>query len=138
MRKELHSDKSEDNIPSLLTSIPNSKVNDKARRRVFTAEYKTKILSELEACRHKRGAVGELLRREGLYAAQAVSWKKELEAFIAGETPRKRGPKPDPSKSVREELKKLERENARLQDQLRQAHIVIDIQKKISSLLEME
>ncbi len=49
-------------------------------------------------------------------------------------TPRKRGPKSkyDP---LKEENLKLQRQNARLTEDLRKAHIIIDVQKKVAALL---
>lgn len=42
----------------------------KATRRRFTAAYKRRILQEADRC-SKPGAIGALLRREGLYSSQA-------------------------------------------------------------------
>jgi len=47
----------------------------KARRRVFTAEYKRRILTAADACATP-GAVGALLRREGLYSSHLVVWRR--------------------------------------------------------------
>jgi hypothetical protein len=44
---------------------PNPEVVAKAKRRIFTAEYKLRILQEAEAAAGKRGGIGTLLRREG-------------------------------------------------------------------------
>src|SRR5713226_8099275 len=43
----------------------------KPRRRTYTAEYKRRILKEADACATP-GAVGALLRREGLYSSHLV------------------------------------------------------------------
>ena len=48
-----------------LTSHPDPEVVTKAGRRQFNRAYKLRILAEVEQCR--RGEVGALLRREGLY-----------------------------------------------------------------------
>ena len=45
----------------------------KPRRRTYTAEYKRRILKEADACTTP-GAVGALLRREGLYSSHLVEW----------------------------------------------------------------
>jgi hypothetical protein len=52
-----------------LASRPNPEVVAKAKRRIFTAEYKLRILQEAEAAAGKRGGIGTLLRREGLYSS---------------------------------------------------------------------
>lgn len=112
-----------------------SRIEDKPQRRVFTAEYKLAILEKLEECRTTRGAVGELLRKEGLYAAQVQKWKSELEETLSGALSKKRGPKPDPEAKAQKRIVQLEKQNARLQEELRQARLVIEAQKKISEIL---
>lgn len=115
-------------------SRPDSEVVAKAKRRTFTAEYKQDILQQAEAAA-TRGGVGALLRREGLYSSHLVSWRRERDQGIREAlTPRKRGPKSqrDP---MEEELQKLRCQNARLTEDLRKAHIVIDVQKKVAALL---
>lgn len=47
---------------------PDPEVPAQAKRRRFTAAYKVRILAEADAC-SARGAVGALLRREGLYSS---------------------------------------------------------------------
>src|SRR5216684_4142531 len=49
-------------------------------------------------------------------------------------TPRKRGPK-SKRHPLEEENQKLQRQNARLTEDLRKAHIIIDVQKKVAALL---
>ena len=44
-------------------AAPDPEVTAKAKRRVFTAEYKARILREAEALA-ETGGVGEMLRRE--------------------------------------------------------------------------
>ena len=112
---------------------PNPEVVAVAKRRTFTGEYKQRILAEADAA--QSGAIGALLRREGLYSSHLVMWRREREACILkGLTPHRRGPKSkrDPQE---EELQKLRRENRRLTEELRRAEIVIDIQKKVGALL---
>jgi hypothetical protein len=42
------------------------------QRRTYTAEYKVRILREVEAAAATRGGVGALLRREGLYSVSDI------------------------------------------------------------------
>lgn len=110
-------------------------VEDKPGRRRFEPEYKLRILQEIDAHRDQRGAVGEILRREGLYASQVAVWKRDLEAQLAkGIKARKRGPKPDPSIPLRKENERLSKQNARLKDELRRARLMLEAQKKIAEL----
>ena len=107
-------------------------VNEKPVRRHFTAEYKARILDEADRCTEP-GQLGELLRREGLYSSHLTNWRRQREE---GLSPKRRGRKPIPNKKERQELERLRRENKRLAEQLRQAQIIIDIQKKVSEMLE--
>src|SRR5262249_25021687 len=85
------------------TTIPNPEVAAKPTRRRFTAEYKLQILREAESQRDP-GAIGALLRREGLYSTHLTAWRRErergaLEALRA----RRRGRKPDPTLALRQQ-----------------------------------
>ena len=111
------------------------KIEDKPGRRRFEPEYKLRVLQEIDAHRDKRGAIGEILRREGLYASQVAVWKRELEAQLAeGIKSRKRGPKPDPSIPLKKDNERLERQNARLKEENRQMRLIIAAQKKIAEM----
>jgi transposase len=121
---------------SIPEGIKRTQVDDKPKRRVFEPEYKLAILERLEECRGgKRGAVGELLRKEGLYAAQVAKWKEETEEALTGALSKKRGPKPDLEAKAEKRIAQLERECAALQEKLRQAEVIIEVQKKISEIL---
>lgn len=97
-------------------------------RRRFTAECKAAIVTEAERCRDA-GAIGALLRREGLYSSHLASWRAQLrDGGVQGLKGRRRGPAPKPKPSAREVA--LERENRRLQKQLAKAELIIDFQKK--------
>ena len=116
------------------TSRPNPEVVARAKRRRFTAEYKRRILALADTAKAE-GNLGALLRREGLYSSLLVTWRREREAgILEGLAPQKRGPKvkADP---LAGEYQKLQRENERLTEQLRKAQIVIDVQKKVATLL---
>jgi len=117
--------------------IPDPQVNGRPRRRTFTAEYKLKILKEADAC-DKPGQVGALLRREGLYSSHLTKWRKLREqGALQGLAPRKRGRKICEKRSnpLASQVAKLEKENHRLQEQLRKAQLIIDVQKKVADLL---
>jgi len=122
-------------LESIPEGITRPQVDDKPKRRVFDPEYKLAILERLEECRGKRGAVGELLRKEGLYAAQVAKWKEEAEEALSGALCKKRGPKPDLEAKAENRIAQLEREKAALQEKLRQAEVIIEVQKKISEIL---
>jgi transposase len=116
-------------------SRPDPEVAAKAKRRTYTAEYKQRILMEAEAAAALPGGVGALLRREGLYSSLLAYWRRErADGILEALTPRKRGPK-STRNPMEEENQKLRRQNARLAEDLRKAHIIIDVQKKVAALL---
>jgi transposase len=122
-------------IQSLAPARPDPEVVAGAKRRTFTAEYKLRILAEADALAGQVGAIGALLRREGLYSSLLTAWRREREAgILKGLTPQKRGPK-SKRNPQEEELQRLRRENLRLTEELRKAAIVIDVQKKVGALL---
>jgi transposase-like protein len=113
-------------------AVADPEVPEKTVRRKFTAAYKLRILKEAESCT-KLGQVGALLRREGLYASALTLWRRQVKQ---GLVPKKRGPlaqKPDPR--VRR-IAELERENGKLAHKLKQAELIIDVQKKVAELLK--
>ena len=104
----------------------------KAKRRQHAAEYKLRILREIDECKSS-GAVGALLRREGLYSSLVSKWREQRErGSLTGLSGHRRGPKVDPNRA---ELARLQRENKRLQAQLERAELIIDVQKKVARLL---
>jgi transposase-like protein len=104
----------------------------KAKRRQHSAEYKLRILHEVDECTGK-GEVGALLRREGLYSSLVSKWREQRErGGLTGLSEHRRGPKVD-ANAV--ELARLQRENKRLQEQLQRAELIIDVQKKVARLL---
>lgn len=119
-------------LPSVL---PNPEVLEKPERRRFTAEYKLRMLKMSDVC-VKTGGLGALLRREGLYASNLNTWRRQREeGTLSGLTPKKRGRKEAVHNPLEAENKKLRRENERLTNRLKRAEIIIDAQKKISEIL---
>ena len=120
---------------SVTCARPDPEVVAKPKRRTYTAEYKQRILAEAEAVAATRGGLGALLRREGLYSSLLAYWRRErADGIREALTPRKRGPK-SKRNPMDEEVQKLRRQNARLTEDLRKAHIIIDVQKKVAALL---
>ena len=117
------------------TPRPNPEVVIDAKRRSFTGEYKLRILTELDSAAAQPGAIGALLRREGLYSSLVTTWRRERQAgILKGLSQHKRGPKVKRN-PLEEENQQLRRENQRLTEELRKASIVIDVQKKVGALL---
>ncbi len=107
----------------------------KAKRRRFTAEYKQKTLREAEACT-KPGAIGALLRREGLYSSHLVEWRKLRDrGELAGLEPKKRGPKVREPNPLAKKLAEQERKLARLEAENAKLRLICEVQKKVSLIL---
>lgn len=115
-----------------------TEVVTKAKRRTFTAKYKREIVSQAAECQ-KPGELGELLRRNGLYSSHLSGWRHELEQRgLAGLTPRKRGPKVTLPTPAEFENRRLRAENAILTARAERAEMLVEIQKKLSTLLGLE
>jgi len=112
-------------------------VLEKPTRRRFPAEYKLRILREADACT-ELGCVGALLRREGLYSSHLNTWRhQQEEGALDGLKPKKRGRKAAERNPLLPEVEQLRKENERLTQRLKQAELIIEVQKKISQVLEM-
>ena len=119
---------------ALRPPVPDSEVVAHPRRRSFTAAYKRSIIDQADAAQHSR-AVGALLRREGLYASHLTTWRRQLKQ---GESdalaPKKRGPKAVVSPLVKQN-REQEAVIARLTRKLKNAELIIEVQKKVAALL---
>lgn len=111
--------------------LPDPEVEPRPARRVFTAEYKARIVAECDAGLELTGAI---LRREGLYSSHLVDWRgQRAQGFVGKKTGR---PPTDPAiQEHRKEVERLKRENARLLEKLRRAEIIADAQKKLADVL---
>ena len=119
-------------------SLPGPATAERPLRRTFTVEYKRRILREVDsaAASEEAGAIGALLRREGLWSSYLTSWRREDErGDLTEQKPKKRGPKPAPKNALADENAQLRRQNVRLQSELDKAKVIIDVQKKLSTLL---
>lgn len=117
---------------------PDPEVPEKKTRRRFTAQYKLRILKEIDECTHS-GDIGAILRREGLYYSNITTWRKQHQnGALKGLTPKKRGRKKKTVSPEAKRLAELERENKRLTKKLKQAETIIEFQKKISEMLDID
>jgi transposase len=115
--------------------VPEPEVVPVGQRRRYSAGYKLRILEEADAC-DEPGAIGALLRREGLYSSHLGNWRKSrAQGQLDGLQPRGRGREADATGGLREEVERLRREKDRLAARLAQAEAIIEVQKKLSQLL---
>jgi transposase len=112
--------------------VPDPEVPEKTVRRKFTAAYKLHILKEADTLTGQ-GQLAALLRREGLYSSNLTVWRRQVRE---GLIPKKRGPVTQKADPYIRRNAELERENARLTHKLKQAELIIDVQKKVAELLK--
>jgi transposase len=116
---------------------PDPEVLAKAVRRRFSAEYKRRILQDVESCTGS-GQIGSLLRREGLYFSHLPTWRRQAhQGTLQALSPRKRGPKVRPPDPAAGRLDELEKQIQRLRKKLKQAETIIEVQKKLSEILQI-
>jgi len=107
----------------------------KPQRRSYTAEYKRRILQEADACTTP-GAVGALLRREGLYSSHLVEWRRaRARGELAALAPKQRGRKPTPVDPRDRKIAELEWQLAQMTDRAERAETLVDAQKHLAALL---
>ncbi len=114
---------------------PDPEVRERAERRRFSAEYKRSILTQADDCRGE-GAIGTLLRREGLYFSHLTTWRRQREQGTLAALSQKRG-RQSKFHPLAEENARLRAENERLVRRLEQAETIIEVQKKVSTLFGM-
>ncbi|MCU1490657.1 MAG: transposase [Acidimicrobiaceae bacterium] len=102
------------------------------QRRRFTVAYKLAIVEKYDALSH--GDKGALLRREGLYSSSVTEWRRARDAGALGGLDAK--PRKDRAAPGRGELDRVTRRAERAEAKLAKAQQVIEIQGKVSVLLE--
>lgn len=113
---------------------PDPEVRPIQRRFIRKVEDKLRLVREFDACR-TTGEKGALLRREGIYSSYICRWRQDLDKKALSVPNQKRGPKPDPARKEKLQIAALQKQNLRLEKELKKAHIIIDIQKKLSEVL---
>lgn len=109
-------------------------MSEKAQRRRFTAAYKLKVLQEADRSRQP-GALGALLRREGLYSSHLAAWRAarrrgELAGLASRRGPPRRVPDPQAVRIIQ-----LERQLAAAVKRADRAEAIVEVQKKVAALL---
>ena len=131
-----------------LNGVPDSKVGKKSGLRAldpevavkrtcrrFSAKYKLRILEQADECASasERGA---LLRREGLYSGYLLKWRRLYEqGALTNLQPKKRGVKAKILNPQEQKISALEKEKAKLQKEIKKAHALLELQKKVSDIM---
>jgi transposase-like protein len=112
---------------------PDPEVPERARGpRRYSASYKARILEEYE--RLDKAGKGALLRREGLYTSLISEWRRQRDRGALQALAKPAGRQPaDPRDR---EVARLRRQVEQLESALGKARKVIEVQGKLSALLE--
>ena len=113
---------------------PAIEVVAKATRRRFTVEYKRKVVREADGCKTP-GAIGALLRREGLYSSHLTTWRGARERGELAGVAKQRGPARRVVDPRDKRITELERERTRWQKRAERAEALIELQKQVAALL---
>jgi transposase-like protein len=113
---------------------PAIEVVAKATRRQFTLEYKRKIVREADGCKTP-GAIGALLRREGLYSSHLTTWRAARDRGELAGAPKQRGPARRVVDPRDKRITELERERTRWQKRAERAEALVELQKQVAALL---
>ena len=123
-------------LPVVSSAAPLETVAKRSRR-VFSAADKLRIVREADAClvSGERGALGAMLRREGIYSSLLGAWRVQLGAHsAAGLVAKKPGRKPKLTEAERVNVALVKR-NAELERKLHIANVLIALQKKAHEVL---
>lgn len=108
-----------------------------SKRRIWTAKQKLNVLKELEEIKLNGADVGTFLRKHALFSSTVSLWKKQRNEGSLGSEGKKRGPKTKRNPEVIEN-ERLQIENGRLLKKLETAHRIIELQKKVAAMFEVE
>ena len=120
--------------PEQNVSERDTEVVAKPARRRFTLEYKRKIVREADGCKTP-GAVGALLRREGLYSSHLAVWRAARERGELAGASKKRGPVAREVDSRDKTITVQAREIVRWKHRAERAEALVEIQKNVAALL---
>jgi len=121
-------------LASLPLPVQDVGVSPHRDRRRFTAAFKLRILEEAARC-VEPGALGALLRREGLYSSHLAAWRAAAKAGALTGPPRRRGPKPTVADPRAQRILVLERALAKATARAEHAEALVELQKKVAELL---
>ena len=115
------------------TSDPDPEVPERARGpRRYSAKYKVQILEEYEGL--DKAGKGALLRREGLYTSLISEWRKQRDRGALAALAKPAGRQPADPRD--QQVARLRRRVEQLESELGKARKVIEVQGKLSALLE--
>src|SRR5678815_683040 len=116
-----------------MDETPDPEVPERAKRpRSYSARYKAQILEEYEGL--DKAGKGALLRREGLYTSLISEWRKQRDRGALQALAKPAGRQPADPRD--QQVARLRRRVEQLESELGKARKVIEVQGKLSALLE--
>lgn len=105
-------------------------------RRSWPATYKLRILEEIEQAKRtgEPGAVGEIIRREGLYSSLITDWRKQRDAGALEGLKAARKGRPAKDKAAAENAR-LRKKLAKAEAEIATLKELVDAQGKVQALL---
>jgi transposase len=114
-----------------------SEIPERPKRRRFSIAEKRRIVTAADAC--ASGALGPLLRREGIYSSLLARWRQQRNAGeFDAVTLRQRSSQKIHGQALQRRNAELEVENRKLHRRLQRAELIMEIQKKAAGLLGIE
>ena len=115
---------------------PDPEVVAKPKRRKFTAQYRLRILEEMQRAARSPARWAGCFAARGCTAPISTEWRRaRREGSLQGLTPSKRGRKPAERNPLSAKVHELEAKVARLEKELHTAHTILDVQGKVAGLL---
>jgi transposase-like protein len=125
------------NLSKNKDKIETTEIKAKARKRFHSLAYKKKILQKAGEC-SAPGELSALLRREGLSSSTLYNWRKAEANGSLRSSRGPRGPKKALSDSKAKRFSDLEKENYKLKKRIERAEALLDLQKKIAIIMNID
>ena len=117
------------NTPNIPTE-PEVPESTPGKKRVFPEDFRRRCVAYYDSLPND-GSKGAYLRRSGVFSSQITDWRRAVRSGVAKTPGRK------PADVLVSENAKLQAKVAKLEAELGRANTVIEVQKKVTSLLEM-
>jgi len=124
-------------VPVEGSEIPSPEVERRRIRRRHTISYKIRVLETVSELRSEGGgSIGAYLRKEGLYYSNVRRWEQlQKEGRLTSE---QSGPRGKSRKELQSEIQQLRRKLERTEKKLKKTEMIVELQKKLSSILAMD
>lgn len=113
---------------------PEPEVPSRRPRRRYTDTYKKEVVAKVTELRQLgTGQLGSYLRSEGIYYSMVLKWEKKFKQKDVSSTRDKSS-----REALEEKVKVLEKELQSARKKLAKTELIVEIQKKISQMIQLE